>query len=70
MKYLSILLIIFVLSCSKSEKCSPIFTDLNGNIVFQCCDDGIFRESAICKCIKNYNKVNNTNYKWIGHCGN
>ncbi len=62
MKYLSILLILFVLGCSRQEKCSS-FTDLNGNLVLQCCDDGLFRQSVICKCIEDYNTINSTNYE-------
>lgn len=62
MRYLIVILVFMSFSCSRSEKCKS-FMDLNGNLVLECCDDGIFRQSAICKCIKDYNKVNATNYQ-------
>lgn len=54
--------------CNHEEMCSPYFVEFDGSFALQCCDNGMFRKSAVCKCIDDYNKENGTDYRWIGTC--
>ena len=62
MRYLIIILVLF-LSCNKPQRCEVLIIGANGSALVECCADGLFRESTICKCIKDYNKVHGSNYK-------
>ena len=62
MRYLIVILMIISLGCNRPEKCIS-FTNSKGNFVLRCCDDGMFRDSANCKCVKEYNQENGTNYQ-------
>lgn len=67
---IALFLLFAFIGCHQKEICTPAFTNSVGNPVLQCCDDGMFREATMCKCINKYNKENGTNYIWTGHCGN